>query len=85
MVQDLWGHVQWRTEDGLSSLILRTQQLSEAEVPDLDHPIVLEDVSQFEVAVHDLAFDQGLEGVKNLHEELKGFFLGELLLEFECG
>ena len=42
-----------------------------------------EDVGEFEVAMHDLVLDEGLEGVEHLEEELDGLILlqGLLLLE----
>ena len=35
--------------------------------------------------MHDLALDEGLEGVEDLHEVLQRLLLGQLLLVFEIG
>lgn len=57
VVKHLGSHVQRRTQDRLHLLVLRTQQLRKAEVCDLDGAVVLEYIGQFEVPVHDFAFD----------------------------
>ena len=41
---------------------------------------MLENVSKFEIPVHDFAFDEGLEGVQDLYEVLKSLFLREFFL-----
>ena len=83
VVKDLRGHVERRTQDGLSSFVLGAQQFGEPEVPQLDDPVMFENVSEFEIPVHNFAFDEGLEGVQDLYEVLKSLFLRELFLGFD--
>jgi hypothetical protein len=85
MVQHLGSHIQWRTQNSLDLLVLRTQQLSESEIRYLDGAVVLEYIGQFEVPVHDFTFDQRLKGMQNLHEVLKRLLLWQFLLSFEVG
>ena len=80
--KDLGSHVEWRTQHSFSELLIR-EQFGESEISYFDLPVVHEDVGQFEVSMHDLMLIEGLEGVKDLKEELDGLLLREgfVLLE----
>lgn len=80
--EDFRSHVERRAQHGLRELLV-CEQFREAEISDFDFAIVHEDVSQFEVSMHDLVLVEGLEGVEDLEEELDGFLLGERLVLLE--
>lgn len=84
-VQHFRGHIERRPQDSLDLLILGAQQFGEPEVSQLNDAIVLEDVRELEIAMHDLALDEGLKSMEDLHEILDCLVFGDLLLELEVG
>lgn len=58
---------------------IQTKQLGKAKVCDLYHPVMLQNIGQFEVPVHDLVLGQSFEGVHDLDEEIHCLFLSESL------
>lgn len=83
VVQNLRSHIQGRPQNGLRFLVFRPQQFGKPKVSNFDDAVVLEDVSEFEVPVHNFGFDESLKGVEDLNKVLEGFFLGELFLGLE--
>ena len=54
----------------------------EAKISDDDVVIMEEDVSEFEVSVHDFVFVEFLEAVHDLHEEIDAFLFAEEVIFF---
>ena len=65
-------------------LVFGVEEFGEAEVGYFDGAVVLEDVGEFEIAVHDFVFNESLEGVEDLDEVFDGLvLLQEFLLALE--
>ena len=61
--------------------VFGAEEFGEAEVGYFDDAVVLEEVGEFEIAVHDFVFNESLEGMEDLDEVFDG--LGEFLLALE--
>lgn len=75
----LGGHVEGASQHGLS-FVVGSKQFRKAEVSNFYMPVMLEDVRQLEISVHDFAFHERLKGIQNLEEVLYGFFFVDVLL-----
>lgn len=83
MIQNLRSHIQRRSKNSLSSLILRSQQFGKSEISQLNNSIMLQNVCQFKISVHNLTLDQRLECMQYLYKVLKCLLLGKLLLSLD--
>ena len=60
--QHLRRHIKWRAQHGLGHVVL-PEHLRESKVRDLDGTIMLQNIGQLKVPMHDIVLDQRLECV----------------------
>lgn len=80
VVEHLRSHVERRPQHRGRHIGVGAQQLGEAEVGDLDVAVVLQDVGQFEIAVHDVVPHERLEAVQDLEQIVHCLVLHQRLL-----
>lgn len=72
--------LQGASDHGLRHVLITQKCLAEAEICDLDHSIVQQDVGGLQVSVQNIVLEETLEPIQDLGEDMQGFLFCENLL-----
>lgn len=72
--QNLWRHVQRGAQHSIGEVVL-PEHFGESEIRDLNNTVVLEDIRELKIPVHNIVCVESLEPVQNLTKVLHGVLL----------